>query len=305
MRPEPSWLRQAARVRGFPAWVPPVGTRGGGCVPTSSPLKRRARGAEAALRFQSSSWGWREGQQRSGSAPSSGAPKASPWEMGLQVGPQDAGTLPCEQEEGWGSRGCRAGWSTILGDWASGAGSPRAPGSVPRHPSKRKKTRVCRTLVHVSPRAQADAVQTGTRWEAASWEEAGQRGPGWPGASADPGRRALRARCVNKAERPPPPAPRGPGEGGRQQGAGSGTCDPPAGLGQMLYITALCPQLQDSGLWLTSCWNVAASGHTDRVWGLSRAVPGRECAWLPSSPSAGQTWESHHQGHPPGLPSLP
>ena len=40
------------------------------------------------------------------------------------MGPQDAGTLPCEQEEGWGSRGLRAGWSTFLGNWAPGAGPP-------------------------------------------------------------------------------------------------------------------------------------------------------------------------------------
>ena len=48
--------------------------------------------------------------------------------MGLQVGPQDTETPPCEQEEGWGSGGCRAGWSAILGDGAPGAGPPEPRG---------------------------------------------------------------------------------------------------------------------------------------------------------------------------------
>ena len=56
-----------------------------------------------------------------------GEPKASPWEMGLQVGLQDTETPPCEQEEGWGSGGCWAGWSAILGDGAPGA-APPSPG---------------------------------------------------------------------------------------------------------------------------------------------------------------------------------
>lgn len=109
--------------------------------------------------------------------------------------------------------------------------------------------RVYRTLVDVSHRARADAIQTARR-EAVSRAEMGPRGPGWPGASADSGRRAPGARRVKKAGRPLP-VPGGPGEGGRQQGADSGTCDPPAGW--TLHITALCLQLWDSGLWLTSC----------------------------------------------------
>lgn len=49
----------------------------------------------------------------------------------------------------------------------------------------------------------------------------------------------------------------------------------------------------------------AASERADQTQGLSRAMARRERAWLPSSPSASQTWESHHQGHTPGLPPQP
>ena len=150
----------------------------------------------------------------------------------------------------------------------------------------------------------------GTRREAASWEEAEQRGPGWPSPSAGPAPQLTQAA-----------GPRGPDVLTRQRGhrhqlpGGRGreaiSKEPAQALVTRQLASArcctspLCLQLQDSGLWLMSCWNVAASGCTDQMWGLSWAVPGRECAWLPSSPSAGQTWESHHQGHPPGLPTPP
>ena len=179
--------------------------------------------------------------------------------------------------------------------------APRALGNVPWHPFERKKHEFTE------------------HWSTFHTERMQM-----PSGLARGGRLRLRRRWDSEALAGPAPrptqaaGPRGPGvltrQGGRHrflegQGREAVSKEPTQAPATHRLAgpcaSSLCVfscSTAASGQRAAAAYNVATSGRADQMQGLSRAVARRECAWLPSSPSASQTWESHHQGHTPGLP---